>query len=295
MTHIGLVLRNLDYCDMCGFDFTNPDDCVCDCNCHTKVFNNEKLNFVLEDFRTLLPIDEKIQTFIIDPPYNVKYNYNRTKNNKKYDRNSTDNFTKEEYEQFNKDLLDLSYFNSKDNASLFLINTPKNILELYETIKNSRWEFNQIIHWIYPNNMGRSKYRFTPCTRYIVWLVKKDYKCYVEKLWQPYKEDSKKTRAMKARGRLGANLYDWWEINLVKNVSKEKVNYVNQIPQELIKRLIIATTDENDLVGDLNCGTGSTLKVAQELNRRGFGCDINEELIDLWVDILNKPMQDKLI
>ena len=42
------------------------------------------------------------------------------------------------------------------------------------------------------------------------------------------------------------------------------------------------TTDEDDLVADLNCGSGSTLIAANELKRNAWGCDVNKDLIDLW-------------
>lgn len=241
----------------------------------TDLFIKERVNqldFVLGDFRNI-DLPTNVQTYIVDPPYNINFNYRG---------GFEDKFTDEQYKKYHADMLDIAYNTSLDNASMFLINTPKNTLELYETMKKSKWQYNQIINWIYPNNMGRNLQRFTPCTRYITWLVKSNYKKDIERLYQPYKEDSKKTRAMIAKGRLGANLYDWWEINLVKNVSPEKVDYANQIPKELLKRLIITTTDEDDLVADLNCGSGSTLIAANELKRNAWGCDVNKDLIDLW-------------
>ena len=100
---------------------------------------------------------------------------------------------------------------------------------------------------------------------------------------QPYKNpNDKRIKEHIANGRKGTHLYDWWEINLVKNVSKQKHNYTNQIPQELLKRLIFTTTDELDLVADPMCGTGSTLITASKLNRNGWGCDINSDLQELW-------------
>lgn len=81
---------------------------------------------------------------------------------------------------------------------------------------------------------------------------------------------------------MGTNLYDWQEINLCKNVSKDKNDYVNQIPSELLNRLILTTSDEGDIVADLMCGSGSTVVAASKLNRRGWGCDVNENLIPIW-------------
>lgn len=59
---------------------------------------------------------------------------------------------------------------------------------------------------------------------------------------------------------------------------------MNQIPSELLRRLILTTTDENDIVGDLMCGSGSTVFTAATLGRKGFGCDMNENLIPIWED-----------
>ena len=243
------------------------------------------------DFRELLPISD-VQTFIVDPPYNVKYNYHRKNDKERYKANSSDNFTDEEYKQFNKDILDLTFISSKENASLFLINTPRNTFELYETIKKSDWEYNQTIHWVYPNNMGRSVNKFTPCTRYVTWLVKnKDYKRYVERIYQPYKNKEKKITEQKAKGKLGANLYDWWHINIVKNRSSEKVEYVNQLPRELLNRLIITTSDKGDLIADVNCGTGSVMFASHSLGRPSWGCDINIDLQKIWTDQVHQDTQ----
>ena len=84
-----------------------------------------------------------------------------------------------------------------------------------------------------------------------MWLTKDNPKIYIDRVLQPYKNlNDKRIKENIANGRKGTHLYDWWQINLVKNVSKQKHNYTNQIPQELLKRLIFTTTDELDLVAD---------------------------------------------
>ena len=50
----------------------------------------------------------------------------------------------------------------------------------------------------------------------------------------------------------------------------------------MLKRLILTTTDENDKVLDVMCGSGSTIKAAKELNRYGIGIDVNKDLQDVW-------------
>lgn len=58
--------------------------------------------------------------------------------------------------------------------------------------------------------------------------------------------------------------------------SKESVNYPTQKPEELIQRLIEGCTDEGDLIGDFFCGSGTTLAVAEKINRKWIGCDLGK-------------------
>ena len=50
---------------------------------------------------------------------------------------------------------------------------------------------------------------------------------------------------------------------------------------ELARRLILCSTDENDIVLDPFTGSGTTLKVAKQLNRNGIGIEINKDYIKL--------------
>ena len=232
------------------------------------------MNFELSDFRKALPDQRDVQTFIMDPPYNIKFDYKS-----KY----KDDLDPEQYKQTIKDVLDIAYDVSKDSASFFMINYPEVTAELYSTIKNTKWNVHQWITWVYNSNFGFSNKRFTKATRTILWLVKEEPKIKIDAVIQPYKNlNDKRIQKMMANGKKGCNLYNWWDINLCKNVSKDKLGYVNQIPQELLSRLILTTTDKNDLVVDPMCGSGSTLVAADSLDRKAWGCDLNEKLLPIW-------------
>jgi DNA modification methylase len=215
-----------------------------------------------------------IQTIICDPPYNIGFNYKG---------GYKDNIKEENYNMLIWELLDYSYKLSNNTSNMFLINYPEIVANLWETIKSTDWNIHQWINWVYPTNVGHSKKKFTRASRTILWLTKDNPKIYIDRVLQPYKNlNDKRIKENIANGRKGTHLYDWWEINLVKNVSKQKHNYTNQIPEEILKRLILTTTDEQDLVADPMCGTGSTLLTAIKLNRNGWGCDINSDLQELW-------------
>lgn len=72
----------------------------------------------------------------------------------------------------------------------------------------------------------------------------------------------------------------WEDINLTNPMAKERTDYPTQKPNALLKRIIESVTDENDLVFDCYMGSGTTLDVANSINRRFIGADINLGSID---------------
>jgi len=236
------------------------------------------MKFYLEDFRNILPL-KNIQTVIVDPPYNINFNYGK---------NFKDNIDPDEYKQLIYDVSNLSYKSTKDDSSMFIINYPEIVAELFQTLKETEWNIHQLISWVYPSNIGHSKSKFTRAHRSILWLVKENPKVNINAVTQPYKNPTdRRVRELIKSGRNGTHLYDWWEINLVKNVSKDKKQYVNQIPSEVLRRLILTTTEPKDIVLDPMCGTGSAAIVAAMLKRSGIGIDINPDLKKIWNVAIN--------
>ena len=72
------------------------------------------------------------------------------------------------------------------------------------------------------------------------------------------------------------NMKDVWSIDMVGRTSSERTGYATQKPLELMKRIVLASTEEGDLAGDFFCGSGSLLEAAQMLGRRWIGCDSEE-------------------
>lgn len=81
---------------------------------------------------------------------------------------------------------------------------------------------------------------------------------------------------------------DWFEdVTYISRDNKELTGYPTQKPKELLKRLILSVTNENDLVGDFYLGSGTTAVVCKELSRRFVGCDINPNAVKLTNERLN--------
>lgn len=67
----------------------------------------------------------------------------------------------------------------------------------------------------------------------------------------------------------------WDDINYINQVANERLDYPTQKPEELLERIIKASSKPGDLVFDCFMGSGTTQAVAMKLGRRFIGADIN--------------------
>ena len=212
-----------------------------------------------------------IKTFLTDPPYNLGFDYGPEVDDKQ---------PEEDYHQMMEDVFDACYEAADDDANLFIIHYPQDLAKMWPRL-TKKWKFHQWITWAYPANFGHSSKRWTNASRTILWLVKGEPDFYGERVVQPYRNptDKRIRKLIHEEGQIGTSLYNWWVVNLCKNVSKDKRDYSNQIPEELLERVILSTTNEGDMVADPFSGTFSTSRTAMRLGRRAWGCDLNPEVI----------------
>jgi site-specific DNA-methyltransferase (adenine-specific) len=76
---------------------------------------------------------------------------------------------------------------------------------------------------------------------------------------------------------LGAKAKDVIEIPTTCNGMGEKTPHPTQKPEELLRKLVLASSNPGDLVIDPFSGSGTTVIVAEQLGRRWMGCDSNAE------------------
>lgn len=67
---------------------------------------------------------------------------------------------------------------------------------------------------------------------------------------------------------------DTWYIASINAMATEKQNYATQKPEELLEKIILASSCEGMIVADFFSGSGTTAKVANDLNRKFIACDI---------------------
>ena len=87
----------------------------------------------------------------------------------------------------------------------------------------------------------------------------------------------------------GKVIGDVWKIPILgQNDKSERVGYATQKPLSLLERIIMASTNERDVVADFYCGSGTTLVAAKRLNRQWIGCDVNQNAINITNNRLSK-------
>lgn len=76
--------------------------------------------------------------------------------------------------------------------------------------------------------------------------------------------------------RRGRAIDDVWDIRYIRGNAKERTGYPTQKPEELLKRIIEASSKEDDLIMDFFAGSGVTAAVAEKMGRRWISCDIGK-------------------
>ncbi len=73
----------------------------------------------------------------------------------------------------------------------------------------------------------------------------------------------------------------WLDVPYVRANTLEYQGFSTQKPELLLKRIILASSNEKDLIADFFCGTGTCLAVAEKLGRRWIGCDISKHAVHI--------------
>jgi len=76
----------------------------------------------------------------------------------------------------------------------------------------------------------------------------------------------------------------WTDIDPINSQASENLNFDTQKPEALLKRIILASSRPDDIVADFFCGSGTTLAVAEKLNRRWIGCDNSKVAIETTIN-----------
>jgi site-specific DNA-methyltransferase (adenine-specific) len=86
----------------------------------------------------------------------------------------------------------------------------------------------------------------------------------------------------------GAKPKDVIDIPTTCNGMGEKTPHPTQKPEELLRKFVLASSKEGDIVIDPFSGSGTTLVVAEQLGRRWMGCDLNMQYNQWAIERIEK-------
>lgn len=147
-------------------------------------------------------------------------------------------------------------------------------------------DFQNEIVWNYATG-GASKKRYARKHDIIFFYTKSDSFLFNSNAIREPRTEKSLQRAQNPKGaRIGADNTDKlptdvFQIQALNPMAKERMGYPTQKPEALLERIILASSNEGDLVLDAYCGCGTTVAVAERLKRSWIGIDITYQSISL--------------
>jgi adenine-specific DNA-methyltransferase len=175
---------------------------------------------------------------------------------------------------------------------------PLDIL-LYPICKKFGLKLRNRIVWHFEHGLHCSR-RFSGRYETILWFTKSDeYVFNLDSVRVPQKYPGKKAFKGPRLGQytcnpLGKNPGDLWIIPNVKHNHVEKTEHPCQFPIELVERLVLALTNENDLVVDPYIGVGSSACAAVLNNRRAAGADVIRKYLEIARERIGAALERRL-
>ena len=178
-----------------------------------------------------------------------------------------------EKHQFNKKWIKACKRVLKDDGTIWISGTMHNIYSIGMALEEEGFKVINNITWKKLNPPPNISCRaFVHSTETILW-AKKDIK----------KAKYKFNYAMMKELNGGKQMKDVWETSLTKPSEKKCGKHPTQKPIALLEKIILASTEENDLILDPFNGSGTTGIVANRLKRKYIGIDKEQEYLDLTI------------
>lgn len=179
----------------------------------------------------------------------------------------------EEKHQFNREWIKLCYNLLKDEGTIWISGTLHNIYSIGMALEQEGFKIINNITWKKLNPPPNISCRyFVHSTETILW-AKKD----IKKAKHKFNYDLMK----ELNG--GKQAKDVWESSLTKPSEKKHGKHPTQKPIAILEKLILASTEEGDLILDPFNGSGTTGIAANKLKRKYIGIDLEKEYLDITI------------
>lgn len=246
---------------------------------------NGKYYFETDDFKLIFDDvfkaikrfnDKSVDMIFADPPYFLSNDGITCSGGKmvsvnkgEWDRALSIN----EKHKFNRKWIKECYRILKDNGTIWISGTLHNIYSIGMALEEEGFKIINNITWQKTNPPPNLACKtFTHSTETILWS-RKDLK------------NIKYTFNYETMKKLNNNkqMKDVWTTSLIKPSEKKQGKHPTQKPLEILDKIIIASTNKNDLILDPFCGSSTTGISAIRLNRKYIGIDKEKAYLDLSI------------
>lgn len=215
-----------------------------------------------------------VNLIVADPPYNLGKDYGNNHDLKGFD----------DYLEFTRQWTKEAKRVLTEEGTIYVFMGVRFISYLYDILdKEHELHFNSWVVWNYTQGLGKTK-GFSPRhDDILVFNKSKKFKFNLDDVRVPQKY-------YRARNNMrGANPGDVWNFSHVHYSNPNRQDHPTQKPEGLIERMVLASSDEQDVVLDPFSGSGTTLRVCQQLNRSGIGFELNPKYVEMTESRLSKP------
>jgi len=232
--------------------------------------------------------DKSLQLIVTSPPYNIGKEYEKKLKLKKYLEQQTEVIRECVRALSPKGSICWQVGNYVNNGSIIPLDTV-----LYPIFIDLGLKLRNRIIWHFEHGLHCSK-RFSGRYETIIWFTKSnDYIFNLDPVRVPQKYPGKKHFKGPNVGKYsgnpkGKNPSDVWVIPNVKSNHVEKTEHPCQFPVELIERLVLSMTNENDWVFDPFVGTGTSIIAAIRHKRKGAGAETMHKYIKIARDRIER-------
>ena len=219
---------------------------------------------------------QSIDMIFADPPYFLSGNGITCSGGKMVSVNKgkwDEKISVKEKHNFNKKWIRACKEVLKDDGTIWISGTMHNIYSIGMALEEEGFKIINNITWKKLNPPPNISCRaFVHSTETVLW-AKKDISKAKHKFNYEVMKKLNNNKQMK----------DVWETSLTKPSEKKCGKHPTQKPIELLEKIILSSTDENDLILDPFNGSGTTGIVANRLKRKYVGIEKEKEYLDLTI------------
>ncbi len=234
--------------------------------------------------------DNSVDLIITDPPYGISGD----RLDKHYNRNENhviDGYVEvpqNEYAEFSRIWIAEAARILKPGGSIYIISGYTNLIHILSGLQQTG--LTEVNHIIWKYNFGvYTRTKYVSSHYHILYYTKPGGKHIFNRFCR-FGEDEKTAKGGSANY---SDREDVWIIN--RDYKPGQVKNKNQLPSELLMKIMQYSSNEGDLICDMFLGSFSTAKIAKGLNRHAIGFELNKAAFDYQIGEVERAEQGGLL